>query len=442
MTTRTTLVIGGTGKTGRRVVERLAARGLPVRIGSRSSEPPFDWEDPATWASAMNGVGAVYLTYYPDLAVPGAVDAVRGVVDLALERGARRIVLLSGRGEEEAERAEAVVQGSGIDWTILRCSWFAQNFSESYLREPLVGGEVVLPTGDVAEPFVDADDIADVAVAALTEDGHVGRLYELTGPRMLTFPEAVAEIAAATGREIRYARVSPERVCCRAGGGGRTVRVRVVGELLVHHSPRRPQCQTDGRRPAGAGAGAKGLRRLRAGGSRRRRQGRVAEIGLMMLDDALFAVTIITALACGLVGGVFFGFSAFIMRALARLPAAQGIAAMQSINVVVINPWFMTPFVGTAAAAALLIVSALFGWGDLDATFVLIGAALYLVGTFGVTIALNVPRNDALAAVEPDGAEGAAEWSRYVPSWTAWNTVRTIAALAAAASLTIALVVE
>jgi uncharacterized membrane protein len=161
-----------------------------------------------------------------------------------------------------------------------------------------------------------------------------------------------------------------------------------------------------------------------------------------MFDDALFTLTLITALACGAVGGAFFGFSTFVMGALARLPAAQGIAAMQTINVVVLNPWFMTPFVGTAAASALLIVSALFGWGDADGTFLLLGAALYLVGTFGVTMAFNVPRNDALATVDPDSAEGATIWSRYVPSWTAWNTVRTVAALAAVASLTIALVAD
>lgn len=208
---KTTLVLGGTGKTGRRVAERLTARGLPIRIGSRSGEPPFDWQDQATWAPTLRNVGAVYLTYYPDLAVPGAVDAIRSFVELAMASGIRRLVLLSGRGEEEAQRAEQVLQNSGADWTILRCSWFSQNFSENYLRDPVVSGEVVLPVGDVGEPFVDADDIADVAVAALTDDRHVGQLYELTGPRLLTFAEAVGEIARATGREIRYVQVSPEQ---------------------------------------------------------------------------------------------------------------------------------------------------------------------------------------------------------------------------------------
>src|SRR5690606_32536934 len=139
--------------------------------------------------------------------VPGATDTVGAFVDEMLKLGIRRVILLSGRGEEEAQKTERVVQESGADWTSVRCSWFFQNFSENYLREPVAAGEVVLPAGDVREPFVDADDIADVAFAALTEDGHVGRLYELTGPRMLTFAEAVDEISSATGREIRYVQV-------------------------------------------------------------------------------------------------------------------------------------------------------------------------------------------------------------------------------------------
>jgi uncharacterized protein YbjT (DUF2867 family) len=103
------------------------------------------------------------------------------------------------------------VRNSGADWTVLRCSWFSQNFSESYLRDPVLGGEVALPVGDVAEPFVDAEDIADAAVAALTQEGHAGQRYELTGPRLLTFAEAVEEIAGATGREVRFVPVSMER---------------------------------------------------------------------------------------------------------------------------------------------------------------------------------------------------------------------------------------
>jgi uncharacterized protein YbjT (DUF2867 family) len=198
----TTLVVGGTGKTGHRVAERLQARGVPVRIGSRTGEPPFDWEDQATWAPALRGVGAAYVSFFPDLAAPGAAEAVTGFSDLAVASGVRRLVLLSGRGEAEAQRAEEVVQRAGAEWTIVRCSWFMQNFSENFLVEPVLAGEVALPVDAVGEPFVDVEDIADVATAALTGDGHGGQVYELTGPRLLTFADAVAEIAEATGCEI------------------------------------------------------------------------------------------------------------------------------------------------------------------------------------------------------------------------------------------------
>ncbi len=209
--TQPTLVLGGTGKTGRRVVERLRARGLPVRVGSRSGEPRFDWEDTATWAPALDGVGSVYLTYYPDIAVPGGVDAVGSFAELAVRSGVPRLALLSGRGEPEAERAEHAVRDSGAALTILRSDWFMQNFSEDYMLEHVLSGEVRLPAGDLPTPFLDADDIADVAVAALTDDRHIGELYELTGPRSLSFAQAAAEIAEAAGREIRYTPVSLEQ---------------------------------------------------------------------------------------------------------------------------------------------------------------------------------------------------------------------------------------
>jgi len=206
-----TLVLGGTGKTGRRVVQRLQASGHQVRVGSRSGHPPFEWKDPETWRPALRDVDSVYLTYYPDLAIPGAVETVRAFTELAMANGIQRLVLLSGRGEEEAQRAEQELSESGANWTILRCSWFSQNFSESFLVDSVRSGEVVLPAGDVGEPFIDTEDIAEVAVAALTEDGHAGQLYELTGPRLLTFAEAIEEIARATGRKIRYVQVSPEQ---------------------------------------------------------------------------------------------------------------------------------------------------------------------------------------------------------------------------------------
>jgi uncharacterized protein YbjT (DUF2867 family) len=205
------LVLGGTGKTGRRVAQRLQALGRPVRIGTPSSQPPFDWDDQATWAPALRDVDAVYLTYYPDLAAPGAAAAVGAFADLAVERGVRRLVLLSGRGEEGARRGERALQQSGADWTIVRSAFMAQNFSESFFLEPVRAGEVAFPAPEkLAEPFIDAADIADVAVAALTDDRHVGQLYEVTGPRLLSWADAVAEIAQVIGRPIRYVPVSLE----------------------------------------------------------------------------------------------------------------------------------------------------------------------------------------------------------------------------------------
>jgi uncharacterized protein YbjT (DUF2867 family) len=193
--TDTVLVIGGTGKTGRRVADRLTARGVPVRIGSRSSEPRFDWDDPATWPAAIAGTTAAYVAFAPDLAMPGAAAAVREVARLAAAARLRRLVLLSGRGEEEALRAEQEVRLEFPGVTVLRCSFFAQNFTEGAFAPDVRAGELALPVGDVREPFIDADDIADAAVAALLEDGHGGALYELTGPRLLTFAEAVGDAA-------------------------------------------------------------------------------------------------------------------------------------------------------------------------------------------------------------------------------------------------------
>jgi uncharacterized protein YbjT (DUF2867 family) len=216
---RPTLVLGGRGKTGRRVVQRLTARGLPVRVGSRSGQPPFDWDDPSTWAPALQGTGAAYISYYPDIAMPGATKAIRAFAQLADEQGVGRLVLLSGRGEEAAQQAEREVQDTGAEVTIVRCAWFMQNFSEDYLLDSILGGEVVLPADAQLEPFIDADDIADVAVAALTEPGHAGQVYELTSPRLMTFADAVAEIAKAVNREIRYIPVSLEDYAAAADPG-------------------------------------------------------------------------------------------------------------------------------------------------------------------------------------------------------------------------------
>ncbi|WP_280443878.1 NAD(P)H-binding protein [Nocardia brasiliensis] len=200
-----TLVTSVTGKTGSRVADRLETLGLAFRPGSRSAEIPFDWSDRATWEPALAGVDAVYLAFHPDLAATGAPDIIEAFVKAMESAGIPRVVLLSGRGEPEAEECENLVRNSGLGWTILRCNWFSQNFNEGGFLDYILAGIVTLPARDVPEPFIDADDIADVAIAALTDAKHLGEIYELSGPRGLTFAEATAEIGAALGREIVYA---------------------------------------------------------------------------------------------------------------------------------------------------------------------------------------------------------------------------------------------
>lgn len=209
-TQETILILGATGKTGRRITQRLQAADVPVRLGSRGADPAFDWEDRSTWEAVLEGIHAVYISFQPDLAVPGAVETVQAFTDQAVKSGVRKLVLLSGRGEVEAEQAERVVQNSSVDWTILRASWFFQNFSEAHFLEPILQGELALPVGNIAEPFVDVEDIAEIAVEALTKPGHSGQLYELTGPRALTFAEATAEIAHVSKRDVGFVAVPPD----------------------------------------------------------------------------------------------------------------------------------------------------------------------------------------------------------------------------------------
>ncbi len=210
MKDQTILVLGGNGKTGRRVVQRLTAMGRSVRIGSRTGSPAFDWENADTWSNALQGICAVYITFQPDLAVPGAIDAIGSFTSLALKAGIPKLVLLSGRGEKEAQACEQVVMDSGVNYTIVRCDWFNQNFSESFFLDPIRAGHVALPRAETRVPFVDADDIADVVVASLTEEKHANQVYELTGPCLLTFQEVIAAIAQATGRTIAFEPLSLE----------------------------------------------------------------------------------------------------------------------------------------------------------------------------------------------------------------------------------------
>ncbi len=213
MSNDTVLVLGAPGKTGRRLVPRLRLRGLSVRVASRSSATAFDWSDPTGWGAALRGASAAYL-------VPPAVpDPVHEFVARAEASGVRRLVLLSGHGADtwgdsefglDMRSAEDAVRGSALEWTVLRSANFNQNFDEENFHAPLIAGELALPAGAVPEPFIDIEDVADVATAVLTEPGqHARRVYELTGPRALTFAEAVELISRASGLPITYRRISP-----------------------------------------------------------------------------------------------------------------------------------------------------------------------------------------------------------------------------------------
>lgn len=206
-TTAPFLITAATGKTGRRVAERLTGLGLPVRAASRSATPPLDWERPATWGPALDGARGAYVAFAPDLAVPGGADTVAAFARAAASAGLQRLVLLSGRGEDAALHAEHLVRDAFPATTVVRCSWFMQNFTEGQFLPAVLDREIALPVDGVPEPFVDCDDIADVAVAALTQDGHAGVEYELTGPRALTFAEAAAAIGSAIGEEVAFTSV-------------------------------------------------------------------------------------------------------------------------------------------------------------------------------------------------------------------------------------------
>ncbi len=222
MTDQPILVIGATGKTGSRVATKLEANGLPVRHGARRSETPFDWEDPTTWEPVLRGVSKAYVTYFPDLAFPGAIEKLEAFAMAAVESGLKQMVLLSGRGEHFASMGEEVIRNSGLGFTIVRSAWFAQNFSEGYLRDPILGGVLPMPGGNIAEPIIDIDDIADVVVAALTEEGHLGERYEVTGPRLMTFAEMAAALSTTLGRTIRHVPITFEDFHANVAASGDT----------------------------------------------------------------------------------------------------------------------------------------------------------------------------------------------------------------------------
>lgn len=233
-TAQTTLVVGGTGTTGRRVAAQLTALGRPVRIGTRSSNPRFDWDDADTWAPALDGVAGAYLTYSPDLGMPEAAGRISRFAELARSCGVRRVVLLAGRGQHGHAPAERALQESGLEWTVVRSAWFAQNFSEGFLADLVADDTLAVPADDARDAFLDVDDLAAVVVTALTEDGHSGKLYELTGPRLLGFADAAAEISRARGAQLAYVPITEaDFVAGLAADGTPAEFTEVLGEVFA-----------------------------------------------------------------------------------------------------------------------------------------------------------------------------------------------------------------
>lgn len=210
------LILGGTGKTGRRVARRIRETGQTARAAARrDGDVHFDLGEPVTWPAALEGVEAAYVVEPQPQSTEEGQRRVPRFVEAAESAGVQRLVLLTAPGVEGNQGhplwpAEQAVKQSCLEWTIVRPTWFAQNFSEGFWLPGILDGDLVLPTGNGATAFIDADDIADVVTAALTEDGHDGQTYELSGPRAITFGEAVGLISEVSGRTIRYSDVNPE----------------------------------------------------------------------------------------------------------------------------------------------------------------------------------------------------------------------------------------
>ncbi|MDQ0820371.1 uncharacterized protein YbjT (DUF2867 family) [Arthrobacter sp. V4I6] len=202
----TTLILGGAGRSGSRVLDRLTAAALPARPASRRTG--FDWDDSSTWADPLGGASAAYVCFTPDLAFPGVPAKMRALGQVSATEGFERLVLLSGRGEERARESEAALREGGVPTTVLRCSWFQQNFSEHFLAGPVRRGRLRLPAPDVPEAFVDLDDVADAVVVALTQTPPENATYELSGPELLTFAQAAAVLADAHDRPVIFEEVS------------------------------------------------------------------------------------------------------------------------------------------------------------------------------------------------------------------------------------------
>ena len=436
-TTPSFLVVGANGKTGRRVAERLTAAGHALRAVSRSTTPPFDWYDASTWPAALDGIDRAYITFQPDIAVPGAAPIFEAFAIAAAEHGLERLVLLSGRNEPAAEACERILLESGVNTAVVRCSFFAQNFSEHFLYDAVADGVIALPAGDVLEPIIDADDIADVAFLALTEDGHVGRVHELTGPRLMSFHDAAADLSAATGREIVYLPVTPEQYIVGAiDAGVPPEEAEMLGALFAEIFDGRSASVTNGvtdalHRPprdfadfaiAATAAGAWNYG--------------TAEMSVERLLLAAAATSV------GVTSGVMFCFQTAVMPGLGRLTDREFIAAFQAMDAEIVNPVFVGPvFLGGGA----LLVAATVAHRDEPRRFrrLATASAIYLAGVVAVTMGGNVPKNNKLAAFQVASSTiqgAAAARQEFEGPWNRLHIVRTLASVASLVALSMAMV--
>jgi len=378
-----------------------------------------DWSDPTGWDACLGGVDAAYITYAPDLAMPGATDAIQAFVERAREHGVRRLVLLSGRGEPEAQACERIVQHSGLEWTVVRASWFLQNFSEGAFTEMVHAGRITLPAGDTPEPFVDVRDIAEIAVVALLEPGHAGEVYEVTGPRLLTFADVAADLSAATGRTIAYEPVPHDGFleAVRDSGAPRDV-VWMLDYLFSTVLDGRNAHLTDGVRRA---------------------------LGREPTDLTDYAHDVVAAtLLVSLVAGFLFAFAVVVMPGLRELDDGAYIRAFQAIDGVIQrdDPLFGLVFVGAIVAMLAALVLGVPALAGVERAMLIGAGALYLGGVLVPTAAVNVPLNNRLQGVDVVGVEERAAGRRaFEERWNRWNAVRTGAAVGAAALMTVLFVI-
>ncbi|TGL21748.1 NmrA family transcriptional regulator [Leptospira yanagawae] len=199
-----TLILGSSGKTGSRIVNKLNQLNYPLRLGGRKTIPAFDWEKSEGWDEVIQGIDQIYISYQPDLAHPNSIHHIQKLIELSKKNNVKRLVLLSGRGEPEAVACEKLVENSGLEWTILRSSWFSQNFSEGMFLGQILERNVIFPKLKSTEPFVDLEDLTDLAVDALVKNVHIGKKYELTGPTLLSFQDAFGQIAKELNETISY----------------------------------------------------------------------------------------------------------------------------------------------------------------------------------------------------------------------------------------------